>query len=489
MSPAELDAILTSSASSTGRKVDFVVLPEGSHHEGGSATLASNQLLCGLAEVVQRHSVWACLGTMNEVTSKGLHHCTALIVGPSGEIVTTYRKRATLGVSQTPGIAPCVFQTEHGLVGVMICYDAENPTFVSEALALEPVLMLNPVHISNAALRSGVGSRQERDARWRTSMESMGRHVDRIVAREQGKVSWVRCDQPYPIGAGTSQITEACRTQHVPTCGTTNWSVLVELGRRGGGGAGGAGEAEGGGMMMRWVCRPPKRERTDDRNNCGNRYTTKSVEIDVGDDSEEELLLLLSMMHDEDTHGGKYPKGVLHVLVGGERRTSVDVLRMAETHVKEERSETVASSGGGAASCSVADIVGTRFYITPELSSNVMKLMLRPAVENNDDDASDGRKMDNMMMKTSSTEMQDDECRHIFVAPAEGITAVAYLENPGVIVTLSPGEGSKASSQAGKGGIRRGQGGGGGGRRGRRVVTMWEFSQNRIPMPLHELLT
>merc|ERR1711865_1355145 len=102
-------------------------------------------------------------------------------------------------------------------------------------------------------------------------------------------------------------------------------------------------------------------------------------------------------------------------------------------------------------------------------------------------------------IKTSTEMQEDDECRHIFVAPAEGITAVAYLENPGVIVTLSQREGSsvrnvllqeidgvKASSQAGKGGS--GGRGGRGGRGGKRVVTMWEFSQNRIPMQLHELL-
>ena len=30
----------------------------------------------------------------------------------------------------------------------MICYDAENPSIVAEALESDPVLMINPVHIS-----------------------------------------------------------------------------------------------------------------------------------------------------------------------------------------------------------------------------------------------------------------------------------------------------------------------------------------------------
>jgi hypothetical protein len=428
---------------------------------------------------------------MSERVSDSVYHCTALIISPSGELATTYRKRATLGVSQTPGTAPCVFQTEHGLVGVLICYDAENPQYVNEALDLEPVLILNPVHISSAALRSGIssgnrGNKQERDLRWRTSMESMGRHVDRIVARERGKVAWIRCDQPYPIGAGTSQIVESCRTQHVPTCGTTNWSVLVELGVRG--------ESRVS-KLPGWICRPPKRDRTDDRDNCGNRYTTKSVEVDVGDFgnlfSEETTDDCLSLVHAKDSRGGKFPTGVIHVLVGNERRTSVDMHRMAEIKiedddengdVKERTGNQVLPNG-----MTFADVSGTRFYVsTPEPSSKAMKLMLRqPAAD---------KALETKTEATKSVSSEEDECRHVFVAPVEGISAITYVENHGVIVTISQREGSSvrnmllqdidgvaAPSSQGRRGRRS--------ERRRLVVTVWEFSQNRIPMPLHELLS
>jgi hypothetical protein len=46
---------------------DFVVLPEGSLHESGQASLSSNSLLASLAAVVAKHGCWAVLGTMAEL--------------------------------------------------------------------------------------------------------------------------------------------------------------------------------------------------------------------------------------------------------------------------------------------------------------------------------------------------------------------------------------------------------------------------------------
>eukprot|EP01050_Picozoa_sp_SAG11_P031043 SAG11_NODE_9456_length_910_cov_0.933416_2_plen_70_part_00 len=43
------------------------------------------------------------------------------------------------------------FETPFGRIGVMICYDAENDTFVDEMLAAEPVLVLNPIHSEQLA--------------------------------------------------------------------------------------------------------------------------------------------------------------------------------------------------------------------------------------------------------------------------------------------------------------------------------------------------
>jgi predicted amidohydrolase len=178
VSPPELDGILAEETLRTGRAVDFVVLPEGAHRESGLPSLAENTSLRDLAAVVRKHECYACLGTMSEHGGGGgdggggygggggaaadgggrRHHCTALVVGPDGALVATYRKRAVLGLRQAPGAGPCTFRTKFGNVGVLICYDAENPEFVAEALAEDdPVLMLNPVHIAAEAIAGGGG--------------------------------------------------------------------------------------------------------------------------------------------------------------------------------------------------------------------------------------------------------------------------------------------------------------------------------------------
>ena len=64
---SELDRILSQDKADTSRAADFVVLPEGAHHEGGAATLEGNALLRSLAAVVRKHACWAVLGTMGEL--------------------------------------------------------------------------------------------------------------------------------------------------------------------------------------------------------------------------------------------------------------------------------------------------------------------------------------------------------------------------------------------------------------------------------------
>lgn len=64
---AELDGILTQDRETTGRRADFVVLPEGAHHEGGRASIEENGLLRSLAGIVAKHGCWAVLGTMGEL--------------------------------------------------------------------------------------------------------------------------------------------------------------------------------------------------------------------------------------------------------------------------------------------------------------------------------------------------------------------------------------------------------------------------------------
>ena len=62
VSPQELDNILIKEAKTTGRKVDFIILPEGAHHEGKDATIQGNSLLRNLAKIVAKHKVMGMLG-------------------------------------------------------------------------------------------------------------------------------------------------------------------------------------------------------------------------------------------------------------------------------------------------------------------------------------------------------------------------------------------------------------------------------------------
>ena len=486
VSPQELDNILIKEAKTTGRKVDFIILPEGAHHEGKDATIQGNSLLRNLAKIVAKHKVWACLGTMSEaVTStsnkKTTFHCTALIVGPDGKLVTTYRKRATQGNVTTPGERPCCFDTKFGKVGVMICYDAENQQFLQEALAMKPVLMLNPIHISAGAL-SNSNSNRERHAQWRTSLESMGRYIDRVVSKENGQVTWIRCDQPYPIGAGTSQITSGCRTQQVSTSGTTNWSVLVEIGSKS--------------PAPRWICRAPTRDRTLDIDNCGNRYTLKNIEIALHDETEEVTLVHQARtMPKASRNNMHYPKGILQIINKNSNSivAEIDLFRMVEITRRQDQStckgETKTITTTTASSCSSSScsnnsstdgtpiqIENTRFHLALEQQEDLSLLkLIRKGEKNNN--------------------KEKEECRHVFVGPSNGISTFAYLNKPGVIVSISKTAGSSvpnllleeidgkssSSSIAHKKNIGK--------KRNKLVLTVWEFSQHRHPVPLHDLLS
>jgi len=85
-----------------------------------------------------------------------------------------------------------------------------------------------------------------------------------------------------------------------------------------------------------------------------------------------------------------------------------------------------------------------------------------------------------------------DECRHVFVGPSNGIETMAYLEQIGIIVTLSKGKGgatpnllllsmdkTKNNNTASESTKPKKQ---------KRVLTLWEFAQHRHPVALHDLL-
>ncbi len=77
------------------------------------------------------------------------------------------------------------------------CY---TPHYLNPASV--PPQILAPTHIASGALAGSTPQAQA--SQWRVSLDSMGRYMDRLAVTSG--VAWVRCDQPYPVGAGTSQV-------------------------------------------------------------------------------------------------------------------------------------------------------------------------------------------------------------------------------------------------------------------------------------------
>jgi hypothetical protein len=264
----ELDALLTDAVESSGRKVDLVVLPEGAHHEAGAPTIKDNELLRELAAVVASHECWAVLGTMMETERSGgteeRCYCTAIVVNRQGEVAHTYRKRAIPSDTGllTAGDSVGVFETDFGRVGVMICFDSESDALVEELLAEEPVLVINPIHIGAGPVprRGAAGGAASSSVQWRVACESMSRRIDHLVSNSASCCGWVRCDQPYPIGLGSSMLVSRYETQHVPTMTDAVWPVEVSIN-----------------PSRVLVAPPPPRPRTDKWDNCGSRYTRRSA--------------------------------------------------------------------------------------------------------------------------------------------------------------------------------------------------------------------
>lgn len=448
ISPSELDDLLAAEAegiNSSKRAVDFVILPEGAHHEGGAATLEDNILLQNLAKVIAKHRCWAVLGTMGEVLpgpsgSTRLEdgakvYCTALIVSPDGSLHATYRKRATLSNFQTPGNSICTFDTSFGRVGVMICYDAENHQFVEETIAAKPIMILNPIHISAGLGSSGADSQ----SKWRIALESMGRYIDHIVA-ETG-VTWVRCDQPYPCGAGTSQVWSRTETQQVPTKGDIAWATHVMLD-----------------SSRVFVAPPPPRARTEKLDNCGTRVTLSSLELMHVASTPSKICFF-------PRQGSS--RGALLIECSDGSRMAVDVASVQsvtglddqKADIESALSEQEASLAGvdpkllelAGLGDILADFVVSvdqqNFYLAVNIATRTLKLIEVP---------SNG---DLTCLKTL-------DVHHTFFAPPTGVALATYDQKYGTIAVVSP---VKAKGQ-------------------KMIVTFYQFAQNRHIVPLHALL-
>jgi deaminated glutathione amidase len=87
-----------------------------------------------IQDAARELGVHVVFGTYERGSSPSTVYNTAVLIGPTGDLLTTYHKthlfsgeRITDGGWVTPGCAPAVAQTELGGIGLMICFDGDYP--------------------------------------------------------------------------------------------------------------------------------------------------------------------------------------------------------------------------------------------------------------------------------------------------------------------------------------------------------------------------
>jgi len=131
-------------------QIDLLVLPEfinAAFDADRAAELAEplpgGRFYEGLRRAASESNTWLCMGLMER--EKALVYNTAVLLDRQGNLVGKYRKvhpywpEEPVGV--TPGSDIPVFQTEFGVIGIMICYDSWWPE-VARLLALKGVELL-----------------------------------------------------------------------------------------------------------------------------------------------------------------------------------------------------------------------------------------------------------------------------------------------------------------------------------------------------------
>jgi deaminated glutathione amidase len=85
-------------------------------------------------DVARRLGVHVVLGTYERGPDRGILYNCAVLVGPAGEVLGSYRKThpfctelASRGGWVTPGDEVCVVETDLGRIGLIICFDGDYP--------------------------------------------------------------------------------------------------------------------------------------------------------------------------------------------------------------------------------------------------------------------------------------------------------------------------------------------------------------------------
>ena len=121
-------------------QVDFAVLPElwvsGAFDLPLAREVAApldSPVIATVQALAARSGTWVHAGTYAERLPDGRTFNTAVLIGPDGEIVATYRKRHLFGFAEgertliTAGEALVVAETPLGHTGIATCYDLRFP--------------------------------------------------------------------------------------------------------------------------------------------------------------------------------------------------------------------------------------------------------------------------------------------------------------------------------------------------------------------------
>ncbi|KAL6072598.1 hypothetical protein QOT17_005419 [Balamuthia mandrillaris] len=289
---AGLDGFLAQQERVEGRKADVVIFPENSLSDVsyGEPALETCPALRPIAHVCEKHSVFAVAGTMHEYTDRR-SYVTSVVIGDDGSILGYYRKRKpTHEGAHHPGDKVGVWDTSRlGRIATMICFDIENEDVLFENLQHQPDLLLNPTWI--AAPRSVMRSALDPLAlsTWQTSQTTMARLFEERCSsaspypssfdgedreaderKRRGGMTVVRCDIPFPLGQGTSQVIGPSFTVRAPEMSQTHFSVILPKRTRE---EEGQEDQENRIYGFRYCLTPPERERTERKDRTGSRYT------------------------------------------------------------------------------------------------------------------------------------------------------------------------------------------------------------------------
>ncbi len=149
-----LDRLVSSAVTEGG---EFIVLPEYAAVTAASAhgpdladelammRASADALLAAMRDVARRHRIWLLGGTlpMGSPTRN-----RAPLIAPDGRIAFQDKRVMTRFENElwriSPGLWPCVFATDWGLVGISICYDVEFPALVRAQVEAGAWLILAP---------------------------------------------------------------------------------------------------------------------------------------------------------------------------------------------------------------------------------------------------------------------------------------------------------------------------------------------------------